>query len=285
MLVTANQNPFPEDYPYRVSGSFSSHYRSRQIEARLNERKGWKVEEMLGIQTDVYSAFSHFLARQVVKAWESRGRNNASLAEPAKLLSEWNGQMQASLPQPLLITLIYQKLRREIGDKASPGQGAVYDQQMAPVVIERLLRTRPKDWFTDYDALLVKCFDAAVQEGLPLYGSKVASWEYGKYTRFTLAHPVISRVPYVGKYFNIGPVPMHGASTTVKQTTQRVGPSMRFVADLSQWDNSLHNSTIGQSGQPFSKHFRDQWESYYAGRSFPMQFEKVAGVEVLEVRP
>ena len=60
---------------------------------------------------------------------------------------------------------------------------------------------------------------------------------------------------------------------------------MRFVADLSDWDKSLHSLTIGQSGQPLSKHFRDQWDSYYAGRAFPMLFGKVDAVDVLTVAP
>jgi penicillin amidase len=78
---------------------------------------------------------------------------------------------------------------------------------------------------------------------------------------------------------------MSGASTTVKQTTRRLGPSMRFVADLSNWENSLHNVSIGQSGQPFSRHFKDQWEAYFSGHSFPMRYSRVTGGDVLRVVP
>ncbi len=42
LIVTANQNPFPADYPYRVSGEFAPHYRSRQIRDLLLARSGWK---------------------------------------------------------------------------------------------------------------------------------------------------------------------------------------------------------------------------------------------------
>ena len=61
-IVTANQNPFPENYPYRVNGEFGAPYRSRQIRDRLLARAGWKPQEMLDVQKDVYSAFSSFLA-------------------------------------------------------------------------------------------------------------------------------------------------------------------------------------------------------------------------------
>ena len=83
----------------------------------------------------------------------------------------------------------------------------------------------------------------------------------------------------------MGPVRMSGSSTTVKQTTRKLGPSMRFVADLSDWDKSLNNITVGESGQILSPHYRDQWDAYYVGRSFPMQFRKVDAQQTLTVNP
>jgi len=34
-----------------------------------------------------------------------------------------------------------------------------------------------------------------------------------------------------------------------------------------------------------SKHYKDQWDAYYSGRSFPMQYDQVASPETLTVRP
>jgi acyl-homoserine lactone acylase PvdQ len=58
---------------------------------------------------------------------------------------------------------------------------------------------------------------------------------------------------------------------------------MRFVADLSRWDGSLNNITIGESGEALSSHYKDQWDAYYSGHSFPMQFEKVDAKSVLRI--
>jgi len=89
----------------------------------------------------------------------------------------------------------------------------------------------------------------------------------------------------VAKYFDIGPVPMSGSSTTVKQTSTRLGPSMRMTADTSDWDRSLMNLTIGQSGQILSSHYKDQWDHYYEGKSDEMQFNKIQSSQVLEFVP
>ena len=36
----------------------------------------------------------------------------------------------------------------------------------------------------------------------------------------------------------------------------------------------LGGLTAGESGQPLSSHYKDQWESYMGGKLIPMQFEK-----------
>ncbi|MBI1983673.1 MAG: penicillin acylase family protein, partial [Acidobacteria bacterium] len=54
------------------------------------------------------------------------------------------------------------------------------------------------------------------------------------------------------------------------------GPSMRMVVDFSDLDNSVQNITLGQSGQAFSRHYRDQFESWYKGESLPMLFSDTA---------
>jgi penicillin amidase len=78
---------------------------------------------------------------------------------------------------------------------------------------------------------------------------------------------------------------MSGSSTSIKQTTLVLGPSMRFVADFSDWDHSLNNLTIGESGQFLSSHYKDQWDAYYTGRSFPMQFQRVDAKSTLDIQP
>jgi penicillin amidase len=155
---------------------------------------------------------------------------------------------------------------------------------MAPAAIERLVRERPKDWFPDFDSLLLRCLSEAIAEGEKSQGSNLKRWDYGVYNQLTIPQPVVGRLPLIGSHFNIGPVPMNGSSTTVKQANGRLGPSMRIIADLSGWDRSLQNITIGECGQVLSRHYSDQWDAYYSGHSFPMQFDKVEAKRVLRIK-
>jgi penicillin G amidase len=284
-IVTANQNPFPENYPFRVSGDFGAPYRANEIRDRLTARAGWKPQDMLSVEKDVYSAFSSFLARRIVAAYDRKKPAKQELGEAIRLLRSWNGQMEKKTAAPLVIALAYDQLRKAAVHAAWSGTADIYEPYMAPVAIQRIVESGGRGFFRDQDDALLEALSAAIEEGRRTQGSNLGKWDYGRYNLLTIKHPVGSQLPLVGAYFDIGPVEMSGSGTTIKQTSLALGPSMRFVADLANWDGSFNNVDIGQSGQILSRHYKDQWDSYYVGQSFPMQFEKVEARDTLTVIP
>ncbi len=285
LIVTANQNPFPASYPYTVTGTFAPPYRSSQIHAQLLARGRLRPEDTLAIQKDVYSDFNVFFARSLVAASERHKTNTPNLAEAVQLLRSWNGQMDKDLSAPLIVTLAFQYARKAMAESASPGNGAAYTTQMSASALARLLRQRPTGWFRDYDEMLVNCLTDAVTEGTRLQGKQIAKWNYGRFLQLTITHPVGHQLPLVSSYFDVGPVPVSGSSTSVKQTTTRLGPSERFTADLSDWEKSLLNLPIGESGHVLSRHYKDEWQAYYNGTSFPLPFNKPEVKSTLVFKP
>jgi penicillin amidase len=282
IIASANQNTFPTDFPYPYSGNFAPPGRARQIRDRLSTRRNWRAEDLPAVQRDVYSAFNGFLAGQLVEAYDRRRASNTELDPIIALLRNWNGQMNKDEAAPFVVALAYQYLRTAAAESAATGSGPAYQFTLAPAAIEKLLRERPAGWFMDYDETLLRALADAVEEARRMQGPDVKRWRYGNYTRITIDNPVIHHLPVVGKYFDIGPAPMSGASSTVMQITRTLAPSMRMDADLGDWDRSLMNVQIGQSGQIFSSHYKDEWQAWYEGRSFPMQFEHVEAKSVLE---
>jgi penicillin amidase len=255
-----------------------------QIRALLSAHEGWRAPQMLDVQKDIYSAFSHFLAGQIATAYQRRNAHNPALEDSVALLRQWNGQMDKDEAAPFLITLAYQHVRRAIAENASAATGIAYEFNLAPVVVQRLLTERPPGWFADYDDMLLRALVDAVEEARRIQGREPTRWRYGQYLRIAINNPVIHQFPLVGKYFDIGPVPMSGSTTTVKQTSRTLAPSMRMTADLGDWDRSLLNIPIGESGQILSRHYSDQWPDYYNARSYPMQFSKVDAASTLQFR-
>jgi penicillin amidase len=285
LIVTANQNPFPANYAYNVTGKFASPHRSTQIHAMLLATKGLRPEDMLKVQKDVYSGFDLYLAKSIVAACDRRKTSNVDLTDAIQLLRSWNGQMEKDQAAPLIAALAFQHLRKAVADVASPGNGGQYETQMSVAVVERLLRERPAGWFHDYDETLVRCLLDAVEEGRRGQGRYVKKWIYGKYMQLLVGHPIGHKLPLVAPYFDVGPVAMSGGSTTVKQTTRKLGPSERFTADLGDWEKSLLNLPIGESGHVLSRHYKDQWDAYYGGTSFAMPFDKADVKDTVTFEP
>jgi penicillin G amidase len=288
-IVTANQNPFPENYPYRVNGQFGPPYRSLEIRDWLISRGAWKPRDMLAVQKDVYSSFASHLAHKIIAAYDSafdHGKpSKPELREAVTLLRSWNGQMEKQTPAPLLIILTYQQLEKRALKSAWSGPADVYQSMLAPAAIQNIIDSNGGLFFRNTNQALLDALAAGIEEGRGTQGSNLARWDYGRYNLLTIKHPVGSQLPLAGAYFNIGPVEMSGSSTSIKQTSSKLGPSMRFVADLGDWDGSLNNIDIGQSGQILSRHYKDQWDAYYVGRSFAMQFDKVEAEDTLEILP
>lgn len=289
LIVTANQNPFPDNYPYRLSGMFNPPYRAQQIQALLNARRGWRAAEMPALQKDVYSAFAHFLARDLAAACDRRKVTNPDLADALALLRAWNGQMEADSAAAFLVILCFQHLRKHLAERAAPGKAASYDYLMAPVALEKLLRERPAAWFPDWDRLLVEVLADALGEGRRMQGRDVRKWRYGRYHKLLVPHPVGHHLPLVSKYFDLGPVPLGGSATTIKKAEtimgHLIGPSLRMAMDVGGWDQSVVSLVAGQSGHVLSRHYKDHWEAYLSGRAFPWPYHRVKPTATLLLEP
>ena len=85
-------------------------------------------------------------------------------------------------------------------------------------------------------------------------------------------------------FFNAGPFEVSGSNEVINNQffdfvddgnyKAKGGPSSRRVIDFSDIENSLGILPTGQSGNPFSKHYKDQAELYNAGKFRKMKLNK-----------
>ena len=289
IIATANQNPFPPNFPYEVNGGFADKYRVDQIRALLQAKSKLSVDDMLAIQRDVYSAFHRFLASQIVTASDRRSTKDELVQQAVQILRGWDGQMDKAEAAPLVTDLMRQQLGDALLQMAArpPMSKDATDVRPRPQAIENLLRQRPAGWVPndDWDTWLLANAASALQQGRNLQGTPLSRWRWGRALQWTFNHPIGRALPLVDRFFNIGPIEMSGAGTTVKQTTGLIGPSERMVVDFGNLDSSVQNLTTGESGFVASSHYKDEWSAYYTGRSFPMEFDHVDAKETLRVRP
>jgi penicillin amidase len=122
----------------------------------------------------------------------------------------------------------------------------------------------------NWDAFLT----AAVRKGM-IAGkapADVNSWTYGSWHVVDIEHPLAALLPLISRVAGTGPQPESGDGTTVQQVGLTLGPSQRFTMDWSNIDGSTENIVLGESGNPFSPYFRDQWNDWYGGTTFALPF-------------
>jgi penicillin amidase len=143
---------------------------------------------------------------------------------------------------------------------------------------EEIIMHANLDWlppsFKNWDALLTEAVRRGMEEGKA--PGDVARWSYGSWHMVAIEHPLASFLPLIGRVANTGAQSLSGDTTTVKQVGRAFGPSQRFTMDWSNIDGSTENIVLGESGNPLSPYFRDQWKDWYGGTTFALPFSSAA---------
>jgi penicillin amidase len=130
------------------------------------------------------------------------------------------------------------------------------------------------DWLPpgikNWDALLTQAVRDGMKNGKA--PSDVSQWTYGSWHVVDIEHPLSQFLPYVSRMAGTGAQPLSGDGTTVKQVGRAFGPSQRFTMDWSNIDGSTEDIVLGESGDPYSAYYRDQWADYYGGTTFAFPF-------------
>jgi len=284
-IVSANQDPFDQPVPYEVNGRFSAPFRSRQIRALLASGRKLTPSDLVKTQKDVYSGFHHAFARIALGAARAHG---GTLASDAAVLIGWNGQMELGQPGPLLAELFYRQVRLRLAERAAGRSVPGLSFRGSAASVLHIVETRPRGWFDNWDDMLAEALGAAISQGRRQHGTVLAKWNWGNENRAFAPHPIARTIKFVAPYFNIGPFPSSGSSQSVKQTGGRILPSMRFVADTANWDQSLLILPSGQSGHVVSghsRHYKDEWDDFSNGRARPLLFLNVRAESTFTLQP
>jgi penicillin amidase len=281
ILATANGRIVPDDYPYFLTHQWDAPYRTARIYELLQAGANFSPNDMLRIQTDIRSLEDLWLKEQLLAAAAVHPPRSGDAEYALHLLRQWDGEARADSGATLVCEVARRALLERIVKPRLGDDLSGYHWPMSPTFLENVLRERPGRWLPPGDADFEATLTASLEEGIRRIPGLVGSsrrnaWKWGDAIPLIFHHPLGGGLPLADRLFNVGPFPQAGTPTTVKQTTRSVGPSMRMVVDFSNFDKSMQNITLGQSGQAFSPYYRDQFEAWYGGRSFPMLFSDAA---------
>jgi penicillin amidase len=309
ILATANNRITPDDYPFPITLNWGSPYRNQRIWKVLTDKSAQKKltpADMLALQTDVYSDVDHVIAQRLAYAIDHAGKTELAsnesqakrLHQAADLLRDWNGTVDADAAAPAIVVatravlwplLLNPQLSPQPDRVAQTESAPKADTQPAPPATlytwgnkayaeEWLIMHTPARWLPKNYATWDDLLTAAVSQGLASAHAPadLRQWRYGQFHPIEIDHAIYSQSALLERLMGVpigtGLQPQSGDDVTVKQVGRSFGPSERFTADLADLDHSTLNLVLGQSSNPVSPWFMDQWPAWYQGTTFPLPF-------------
>jgi penicillin amidase len=281
LIVTANARVVGPNYKPYLTDRWEEPYRTARIYDLLHDRHDLRPEDMLRVQTDTYSYPHVFIADQLSAAAKSVKPADARALKLIEGLKDWNGIADASSPE---VSFLQGTRRAAIELLVEPFLGketAIY-QWRSTAFLQKILTLRPAKWlpptYKNYDELLVAAADRAVEQLAGQSGSpQTEDWGWQRFNSLNMLHP-IGRAGALKWFLSITGKPQSGTSYSVRAPTKTHGPAMRFVANPGDWDNSILLIPAGESGQPGSRHYADQFSSWYEGKPIFAPFSDAADV-------
>ncbi len=283
LLATANSRVTPNDTQFPLTLEWAEPYRIERVYMDLRGREKLTRPDMLAVQTDLYSALDQELAHRFAYAIDQTGTTEPRLKQAADLLRSWDGRVTTDSAAASIVFRARQAfwpliLTPKLGSDLESYFWSESDFAEEEIIMHGSTSSAPSPWlpanYKDWDSLLTE----AVRQGLARGKAPddLSKWTYGSWHVIDLEHPLYGLIPLVKRWSGTGEQPLSGDTTTIKQVGRAFGPSQRFTMDWSAPDQSAENIVLGESGNPVSPWFRDQWQTWYDGSTFPLPFSPAA---------
>jgi penicillin amidase len=298
-IATANNKPVPDGNGPFLGIDFMDGYRVHRIGEVLSERDDWDIPSCFELQLDKVSLPWREIGPVLL---EVEPGDEPRAGRALDLLREWDGVVAAdSVPAAVWefflaeMTIALARAQAPNSTQWALGQG---QSQIIPHTyaalnqvsqVARLLRERPEGWFEEgWDHATRTALSGAIRRLEEEHGDDPGRWEWGRVRPLTLRHPLGERRAFA-RAVNLGPIPYGGDTNTPAQASNSPADptgdvlytgTLRAVMDVGAWDESRFVLASGESGNPLSPHYRDQWEVWRRGEAVPLPFSAEAVEEV-----
>ncbi len=292
---SANNRTAPPDFPYPLSGTWSSGHRAMRIRQMLEAQERFSRADFARMQLDTLSLRAVEAVPPLLRLLDGAGDDRVRRA--ADILRLWNCRMDADETGAAIFETFFNRWSQVVARERFPEMMVGLIAGAIGGLALTLLAGDQAGWFARgrrEDAAL-----AAFRQTLDDLGSRVgpdmAGWTWGRVHTIRLRH-VLSGRGDLSALLDRGGDAVRGSGVTVCNTgydpnyMASIGANYRLIADLATSPAGLWAvDAAGTSGDPGSPHYCDQLPEWMAGRHhfIPLGHEAIdgAGGERLALEP
>jgi penicillin amidase len=284
--------------PEEVNGKLYPGYylpedRAKRIVELIESSDKVSVEDIEEMINDVESSVTPDLVKIML--------NNISIVnlnenekEALAILKDWKGDytMKQSAPT-IYFKFVYLFLKNTFEDEMGEAlfeqflQTHLYKRQIA-----KQMRWNRSIWWDDIrtdevkelkDEIITRSFHQSITALEAQFGDDLDDWQWSEALSVTHKH-AFDKNGTLRSFFNVGPFATDGGIEVINNQLFKLnstgnydvvaGPSTRRVIDFSDVENGKAILPTGQSGNVFSKHYKDQAEKYLKGEFVKMMLNK-----------
>ena len=266
IIMTANQRIVGTSYKYQqMSRDAAMPWRAKRILDLLEAKQKLSMDDFRSIQLDPYNYPVHMLAKQLL-------RGDGISQETRSLIKEWDGMMKADSRAAVLVN----EIRNVIVSKIAGDNKTVLPQILREKLMWWIVEEKPARWlpsgFVSYDALIAAADFEARAALSKRFGENANEWVWGKVFQSRFTHP-LAAAPLVGAQWA---TPVVGLDGSGQSPNVGSAVSMSLIASPGNWDATRHVIPLGQSGDPRSPHWKDQFEMWRTGAPAEFRFSEDA---------
>ena len=284
-IVTANNRVVGAAYPHLITRNCELRYRAERIRQMIERGGPFSQDDVRHMQMDTLDLFAQWAKEPAAQAADAAGRPDL-----ARALRAWDGTAGADREEPSLFYGWYRTLQRMTLEDEAPGSvpnGSVF---------QRWIRAGTSPWFDDVRTPQREDFDTLAARAMRAAIPEAAGIRWGRVLTTLSPHALGSVKPLDAVLgLNIGPAARAGSPYTVDVAgfglrlpfTNSFAASFRQVVDLAEPDGALMIITTGESGNPVSRHYRDQVRRWWNGELIhvPVRASEGAGTSTLRLVP
>ncbi|KVV13130.1 penicillin acylase family protein [Flavobacterium sp. TAB 87] len=291
-VYSANNQPAAID-GYLYPGYYLPEDRAKRIVGLLDEKSNWDKKSVSTMMFDNTSSVASKVVKKLVK-FVADEKLTPKESEVLSIMKSWKGTNNLEDVAPTIYNKwIYLYLKNTFEDELGKDHFESFlGTHLMKQVIAKQLDNEQSIWWDDVrtvdlketeNDIISKSFHQAVVDLEKQLGTKTNDWQWKNVHTVEYGHP-LGTVKALRSIFNVGPFGTAGSNEVIdnqffsfsEDGNYKVtgGPSTRRVVDFSDIENSWSILPTGQSGNPFSKHYKDQALLYNSGKYRKMKLNK-----------